>query len=228
MGSVEDPRPRPIQPEVPRQKVMILDLNGLMLRTYKGVAEAERAREFGHLPVSLVGSRLVYVPRVGVSRFLAAMATDFTLIIWTSRMSRNTHLPTPPVAPATAPAGVCGVFGVHPCVQENVITQRVMETLAANSQQPPEELVHEVTALEARRANMEATLTRMGSVEDPRSRPIQLEVPRQKVLILDLNGLLLRLCKGVAEREREGQGVRPPSCVSCWIPYGLRSTSRSF
>ncbi|KAL2602988.1 hypothetical protein R1flu_017285 [Riccia fluitans] len=48
-----------------------------------------------------------------------------------------------------------------------------METLAANSQQPPEELVHEVTALEARRANLEATLTRMGSVEDPRPRPIQ-------------------------------------------------------
>ncbi|KAL2634685.1 hypothetical protein R1flu_006164 [Riccia fluitans] len=70
-----------------------------------------------------------------------------------------------------------------------------METLAANSQQPPEELVHEVTALEARRANLEATLTRMGSVEDPRPRPIQPEVPRQKVLILDLNGLLLHLCK---------------------------------
>ncbi|KAL2624462.1 hypothetical protein R1flu_008707 [Riccia fluitans] len=74
-----------------------------------------------------------------------------------------------------------------------------METLAANSQQPPEELVHEVTALEARRANLEATLTRMGSVEDPRPRPIQPKVSRQKVLILDLNGLLLRLCKGVAE-----------------------------
>ncbi|KAL2652307.1 hypothetical protein R1flu_020435 [Riccia fluitans] len=100
-----------------------------------------------------------------------------------------------------------------------------METLAANSQQPPKELVHEVTALEARRANLEATLMRMGSVEDPRPRPIQPEVPRQKVLILDLNGLLLRLCKGVAEAKR---GVRPPSCVSCWIPYGLRSMSRSF
>ncbi|KAL2631402.1 hypothetical protein R1flu_016088 [Riccia fluitans] len=92
MGSVEDPRPRPIQPEVPRQKVLILDLNGLLLRLCKGVAEAERAREFGHLPVSPVGSRMVYVPRVGVSSFLAEVATDFTLIIWTSRTSRNTHL----------------------------------------------------------------------------------------------------------------------------------------
>ncbi|KAL2631174.1 hypothetical protein R1flu_015860 [Riccia fluitans] len=92
MGSMEDPRPRPIQPEVPRQKVLILNLNGLLLHTCKGVAEAERAREFGHLLVSPVGSRLVYVPRVGGSSFLAAMATDFTLIIWTSRTSRNTHL----------------------------------------------------------------------------------------------------------------------------------------
>ncbi|KAL2629586.1 hypothetical protein R1flu_014272 [Riccia fluitans] len=92
MDLVEDSRPRPIQSEVPRQKVLILDLNGLLLRTCKGVAEAERAREFGHLPVSLVGSRLVYVPRVGVSSFLAAVATDFTFIVWTSRMSRNTHL----------------------------------------------------------------------------------------------------------------------------------------
>ncbi|KAL2612859.1 hypothetical protein R1flu_024551 [Riccia fluitans] len=81
MGSVEDPRPRPIQPEVPRQKVLILDLNGLLLHTCRGVAEAERAREFGHLPVSPIGSRMVYVPRVGVSSFLAAVATDFTLII---------------------------------------------------------------------------------------------------------------------------------------------------
>ncbi|KAL2609258.1 hypothetical protein R1flu_027831 [Riccia fluitans] len=92
MGSVEDPRPRSIQPEVPRQKVLILDLNGLLLRTCRGVAEADRAREFGHLPVSLVGSRMIYVPRVGVSSFLAAVATDFTLIIWTSQMSHKTHM----------------------------------------------------------------------------------------------------------------------------------------
>ncbi|KAL2649589.1 hypothetical protein R1flu_017717 [Riccia fluitans] len=89
---MEDPRPRPIQPEVPRQKVLILDLNGLLLRTYKGVAEAERAREFGHLPVSPVGSRMTYVPRVGVSSFLAAVATKFTLIIWTSRTSRKMYM----------------------------------------------------------------------------------------------------------------------------------------
>ncbi|KAL2621769.1 hypothetical protein R1flu_001974 [Riccia fluitans] len=92
MGSVEYPRPRPIQPEVPREKVLILDLNGLLLRTYRGVAKADRARKFSHLPVSPVGSRMIYVPRVGVSSFLAAVATDFTLIIWTSRTSRKTHM----------------------------------------------------------------------------------------------------------------------------------------
>ncbi|KAL2631277.1 hypothetical protein R1flu_015963 [Riccia fluitans] len=92
MGSMEDPRTRPIQPEVPRQKVLILDLNCLLLRTCRGVAEADRAKEFGHLPVSLVGSRMIYIPRVGVSSFLAAVAIDFTLIIWTSRTSRKTHM----------------------------------------------------------------------------------------------------------------------------------------
>ncbi|KAL2611304.1 hypothetical protein R1flu_022996 [Riccia fluitans] len=92
MGSMEDPRPRPIQPEVPQQKVLILDLNGLLLRTCKGVAKAERAREFGYLLVSPVGSYMTYDPRVGVSSFLAAVGTEFTLIIWTSRMSRKTHM----------------------------------------------------------------------------------------------------------------------------------------
>ncbi|KAL2612460.1 hypothetical protein R1flu_024152 [Riccia fluitans] len=88
-------------------------------------------------------------------------------------------------------------------MQESVITQRVMENLAASSsQQPPKELVREVTALEARRSNLEATLVRMGSMEDPRPHPIHPEVPRQKVLILNLNDLLLRTCRGVAEAER--------------------------
>ncbi|KAL2634794.1 hypothetical protein R1flu_006273 [Riccia fluitans] len=86
-----------------------------------------------------------------------------------------------------------------------------METLAANSQQPPEELVHEVTALEARRANLEA---------NPRSRLNQPEVPRQKVLILDLNGLLLRLCKGVVEAERAREfGHLPVSPVGSRMVY---------
>ncbi|KAL2649923.1 hypothetical protein R1flu_018051 [Riccia fluitans] len=83
MGSVEDPRPHPIHPEVARQKVLILDLNGFLLCTCRGVAEAERAREFSHLAMSLFTSRMIYIPRVGVSSFLAAMAIDFTLIIWT-------------------------------------------------------------------------------------------------------------------------------------------------
>ncbi|KAL2622383.1 hypothetical protein R1flu_002588 [Riccia fluitans] len=58
-------------------------------------------------------------------------------------------------------------------MQESVITQRVMENLvASSSQQPPEELVEEVNALKARRANLEATIARMGSVEDPRPIPL--------------------------------------------------------
>ncbi|KAL2629593.1 hypothetical protein R1flu_014279 [Riccia fluitans] len=92
MGSMEDLRPHPIQPEDPRQKVLILDLNGLLLRTCRGVAKVDRAKEFGHLLVSPVGSCMIYVPRVGVSSFLAAVVTDFTLIIWTSRTSRKTHM----------------------------------------------------------------------------------------------------------------------------------------
>ncbi|KAL2643088.1 hypothetical protein R1flu_010675 [Riccia fluitans] len=67
----------------------------------------------------------------------------------------------------------------HSCFVESIIKQRVMENLgASSSQQPSEELVQEVNALEARRANLEATLARMGSVEDPRPRPIDPEVSR--------------------------------------------------
>ncbi|KAL2624353.1 hypothetical protein R1flu_008598 [Riccia fluitans] len=90
MGSMEDPRPRPIDPEVPRQKVLILDLNGLLLHICKGVAEAERAKEFGHHLVYPHTTCIIYVPGVGVFGFLEAMARDFTLIIWTSRTSYNT------------------------------------------------------------------------------------------------------------------------------------------
>ncbi|KAL2607968.1 hypothetical protein R1flu_026541 [Riccia fluitans] len=90
MGSMEDLRPRPIHLKVPRQKVLILDLNGLLLRICRGVVEAERAKEFGHHPVTPDTGRIIYVPRVGVSSFLEAVATNFMLIIWTSRTSRNT------------------------------------------------------------------------------------------------------------------------------------------
>ncbi|KAL2650099.1 hypothetical protein R1flu_018227 [Riccia fluitans] len=89
MGSLEDPRPRPIDSEVPRQKVLILNLNGLLLRIYREIAKVEKAKEFGHHPMSLDTSHIVYVPRVGVSGFLEAVVRDFTLIIWTSRTSRN-------------------------------------------------------------------------------------------------------------------------------------------
>ncbi|KAL2613320.1 hypothetical protein R1flu_025012 [Riccia fluitans] len=89
---MEDPRSRPIDPKVPQQKVLILDLNGLLLRTCKGVAEAKRAREFGHHPVSPYTRRIIYVPPVGVSGFLEAMARDFTLIIWTSWTSRKSNI----------------------------------------------------------------------------------------------------------------------------------------
>ncbi|KAL2653106.1 hypothetical protein R1flu_021234 [Riccia fluitans] len=92
MGSMEDPRPRPIDPEVLQQKVLILDLNGLLLRICRGIAEAERAKEFGHHLVSPYTACIVYVSRVGVSGFLEAMVRDFMLIIWTSRTSRNTDI----------------------------------------------------------------------------------------------------------------------------------------
>ncbi|KAL2620847.1 hypothetical protein R1flu_001052 [Riccia fluitans] len=81
MGSMEDPRPRPIHPEVHRQKVLILDLNGLLLHICRGVVEAERAKEFGHHPVILDIRRIIYVLRVGVSSFLEVVVTDFMLII---------------------------------------------------------------------------------------------------------------------------------------------------
>ncbi|KAL2620749.1 hypothetical protein R1flu_000954 [Riccia fluitans] len=81
MGSMEDPRPRPIHPEVPRQKVLILNLNGLLLHTCRGVAEAERTREFGHHLVIPDTRRIIYILLVEVSSFLEAVATDFTLII---------------------------------------------------------------------------------------------------------------------------------------------------
>ncbi|KAL2613184.1 hypothetical protein R1flu_024876 [Riccia fluitans] len=89
MGSMEDLRPRPIDPEISRQKVLILDLNGLLLHICRGIAESERAKEFSHQPMSLDKSCIVYVPRVRVSGFLEAIARDFTLIIWTSRTSRR-------------------------------------------------------------------------------------------------------------------------------------------
>ncbi|KAL2621523.1 hypothetical protein R1flu_001728 [Riccia fluitans] len=81
MGSVEDSRPRPSDPEVPRHKVLILDLTSLLLRAYREVDEAERAREFGHHLVSPDTRRIIYVPRVGVSGFLEVVGRDFTLII---------------------------------------------------------------------------------------------------------------------------------------------------
>ncbi|KAL2610686.1 hypothetical protein R1flu_029259 [Riccia fluitans] len=92
MGSMEDLRSYPIDPEVSRQKVLILDLNDLLLRTCRGVTEAKRAKEFGHLPVSPVTSRMIYVPRVGVSSFLEAVASEFMLIILTSQTSHNTKI----------------------------------------------------------------------------------------------------------------------------------------
>ncbi|KAL3689751.1 hypothetical protein R1sor_016060 [Riccia sorocarpa] len=79
-------------------------------------------------------------------------------------------------------------------VQEAVIRQRVIQDLGASSSQTAEELQQQVTELEARRANLQETIARMSSVEDPRPRLVALESIRGKVLILDLNGLLVRYC----------------------------------
>ncbi|KAL3689262.1 hypothetical protein R1sor_015571 [Riccia sorocarpa] len=87
MSSVEDPRPRLVAPESIRGKVLILDLNGLLVR-YCTQEQADSARLFGHQHVQLP-SRLWYVPRVGLITFLEAVRREFTLIFWTSRMKHN-------------------------------------------------------------------------------------------------------------------------------------------
>ncbi|KAL3678238.1 hypothetical protein R1sor_021194 [Riccia sorocarpa] len=87
MSSVEDPRPRLVAPESTRGKVLILDLNGLLVR-YCTQEQADSARLFGHQPVQLP-SRSWYVPRVGLITFLEAVRREFTLIFWTSRMKHN-------------------------------------------------------------------------------------------------------------------------------------------
>ncbi|KAL3692135.1 hypothetical protein R1sor_005786 [Riccia sorocarpa] len=79
-------------------------------------------------------------------------------------------------------------------VQESIIRQQVMEDIGVSSSQPSEELVQAVVDLETRRANLEETLTRMSTIEDPRPRLVPPETVRAKVLILDLNGLLVRYC----------------------------------
>ncbi|KAL3689517.1 hypothetical protein R1sor_015826 [Riccia sorocarpa] len=79
-------------------------------------------------------------------------------------------------------------------VQEAVIRQRVIQDLGASSSQTAEELQQQVTELEARRANLQETIARMSSVEDPRPRLVAPESIRGKVLILDLNSLLVRYC----------------------------------
>ncbi|KAL3699587.1 hypothetical protein R1sor_017609 [Riccia sorocarpa] len=79
-------------------------------------------------------------------------------------------------------------------VQESIIGQQVMQDIGASSSQPLEELVQAVADLEARRANLEETLPRMSTIEDPRPRLVPPETVRGKVLILDLNGLLVRYC----------------------------------
>ncbi|KAL3675841.1 hypothetical protein R1sor_025789 [Riccia sorocarpa] len=87
MSSVEDPRPRLVAHDSIRGKVLILDLNGLLVR-YCTQEQANSARLFGHQPVQLP-SRSWYVPRVGLIIFLEAVRREFTLIFWTSRMKHN-------------------------------------------------------------------------------------------------------------------------------------------
>ncbi|KAL3702346.1 hypothetical protein R1sor_020368 [Riccia sorocarpa] len=63
-------------------------------------------------------------------------------------------------------------------VQEAVIRQRVIQDLGASSSQTAEQLHQQVTELEARRANLEETIARMSSVEDPRPRLVPPESTR--------------------------------------------------
>ncbi|KAL3682041.1 hypothetical protein R1sor_000063 [Riccia sorocarpa] len=91
------------------------------------------------------------------------------------------------------PAPSLSLF-LREAVKEAVIRQRVIQDLGASSSQTVEELQQQVTELEARRANLQETIARMSSVEDPRPRLVAPDSIWGKVLILDLNGLLVRYC----------------------------------
>ncbi|KAL3693717.1 hypothetical protein R1sor_007368 [Riccia sorocarpa] len=102
------------------------------------------------------------------------------------------------------------MFRANKAVQEAVIRQRVIQDLEASSSQTAEELQQQVTELEARRANLQETIARMSSVQDPRPRLVAPESTRGKVLMLDLNGLLVRYC--TQKHADSARLIRPSAC----------------
>ncbi|KAL2632498.1 hypothetical protein R1flu_003977 [Riccia fluitans] len=83
-------RPMPIPPDVPRQKTLILDLNGILCKIERSAIALRQAKDLGW-PV--LGSRTMWVvPRSGLREFLEQVLELFCVIIWTSRTERNTEL----------------------------------------------------------------------------------------------------------------------------------------
>ncbi|KAL2631543.1 hypothetical protein R1flu_016229 [Riccia fluitans] len=80
----------PIPPDKPRQKTLILDLNGVLCKIERSAIALRQAKDLGW-PV--LGSRTTWVvPRSGLREFLEQVLELFYVIIWTSRTERNTEL----------------------------------------------------------------------------------------------------------------------------------------
>ncbi|KAL2628693.1 hypothetical protein R1flu_013379 [Riccia fluitans] len=78
----------PIPPDIPRQKTLILDLNGVLCKIERSATALRQAKDLGW-PV--LGSRITWVvPRSELREFLEQMLELFCVIIWTSRIERNT------------------------------------------------------------------------------------------------------------------------------------------
>ncbi|KAL2610067.1 hypothetical protein R1flu_028640 [Riccia fluitans] len=83
-------RPMLIPPDIPRQKTLILDLNGVLCKIERSATALRQAKDLGW-PV--LGSRTTWVvPRSGLREFLEQVLELFYVIIWTSRTERNIEL----------------------------------------------------------------------------------------------------------------------------------------
>ncbi|KAL2645041.1 hypothetical protein R1flu_012628 [Riccia fluitans] len=83
-------RPMLIPPDIPRQKTLILDLNGVLCKIERSATALRQAKDLGWL---VLGSRTTWVvPRSGLREFLEQVLELFCVIIWTSRIEWNTEL----------------------------------------------------------------------------------------------------------------------------------------
>ncbi|KAL2635304.1 hypothetical protein R1flu_006783 [Riccia fluitans] len=79
----------PIPPDIPRKKTLILDLNGVLCKIERSAVALRQAKDLGW---PLLGSRTMWVvPRSGLREFLEQVLELFCVIIWTSRIERNTE-----------------------------------------------------------------------------------------------------------------------------------------